>query len=118
MAGTSTQFRSEHEYPLAKMVDNFSEVPRKVINSIYFLNKNWKSPFSYIQVVGFSTGRHTSLSELIEEVILCGLMLLPGFKINPTRVVFQEDEQKGEGASMMSSCIPVSSNIIYYFLEV
>lgn len=53
-----------------------------MINSISLQNQNGKLPFSYIHIVGFNIDGCTSLSALLEEVILHDLTGLSDFKIN------------------------------------
>lgn len=71
---------------MGRVIKHFNKLSREMINSVSFLNKNWKLLFSYIQVVGFSTDGCTSLSALPEEVMLCDLMVVSSFKINSTVV--------------------------------
>lgn len=87
-----------------------------MINSISLQNQNGKLPFSYIHIVGFNIDGCTSLSALLEEVILHDLTGLPDFKINSAvGQVFQQDEQRQKGVAMMYLCAYDSSNIFYYF---
>lgn len=87
-----------------------------MINSISLQNQNGKLPFSYIHIVGFNIDGCTSLSALLEEVILHDLTGLSDFKINSAvGQVFQQDEQRQKGVAMMYLCAYDSSNIFYYF---
>lgn len=110
LVGTYRQFRNRQKYPMRKVMKHFNKLPIEMINSMSFLNQNWKLPFCYIHVVDSSTDGCISLPALPKEVMLCDFL---ASKSIPLLYRFSNRMNRGEREQPWCTCASMTAPISF-----